>query len=323
MVHEYDAIPEDFFAGFAIAESTQLHPRYPQYYNGGMPWELFYIDFDNGAQLMLAVMAFHDTPNGTLTPVHGKDQPTYKVLSTLRLPDGRSVNLDDAVRVEHLDYRKIVGQTPGPFIQVKGVWTQGWKFRASFGGGKVKAGDGTMADVPPFDLGLTPQLEKDEPKLDDKGTGLTQRVPFDAAGSYGGCPIRGFGFTELIINWTDREKRDPWWTGGELPKVPAHCGDPVPKPPTGQPGNLDPGPEPSPPPRRQTPRAAGSTTRRTTRARTSATSNGGVSGYGAEPGGWTGHGQAAGPERPDRLHELRRVRDVRVRERQARRHRRR
>ena len=67
MVHEYDAVPEGLFAGFAAAESTQLHPRYPQYYPGGMPWELFYVDLDNGAQLMLSIMAFHDSPDGTLS----------------------------------------------------------------------------------------------------------------------------------------------------------------------------------------------------------------------------------------------------------------
>src|SRR3954451_7020224 len=243
MVHEYDASPEDLFAGFAVAESTQMHPRYPQYYSGGMPWELFFLDFDNGAQLMLAVLAFHDTPDGTLTPVVGSDQPTYKVLATLRLPDGRSVPLDDALHVEHLRYRTNAGQTPGPFIQVKGIWKQGWDFRVSFGGGRARAGDGPVATVPPFDLGLTPQLAQDEPHLADDGTGLTQRVPFDdagsyrgrplrglglpepvpfdAAGSYGGCPIRGFAFTELIINWYGRETRAPWWTGGEKPKVPA------------------------------------------------------------------------------------------------------
>jgi hypothetical protein len=285
MVHEYDAIPEDLFGGFAAAEMTQLHPRYPQYYEGGMPWELFFVDFDNGAQLMLTVLAFHDTPDGTLTPVLGKDQPTYRVMATLRLPDGRSVALDDALRVEHLSYRTIVGQTPGPFIQVKGVWKQAWDFRVSYGGGTVKAGDGTTAKVPPFDLGLTPQIAKDAPKLAADGTGLTQRVPFDAAGSYGGCPIHGFGFTELIINWYGRESRDPWWTGGSTPKVPAHCGKAA-APPTGTPGNLKPP---------ATPATAPNTTLESCQAGSpapatcsyDATSMGGVSGYGAEPGGWT------------------------------------
>src|SRR6185503_17739990 len=62
MTHEYDAAPEDFFAGFAAAASTQVHPRYAQYYQGGIPWELFFVDLDNGAQMMVALLAFHDTP---------------------------------------------------------------------------------------------------------------------------------------------------------------------------------------------------------------------------------------------------------------------
>jgi hypothetical protein len=285
MVHEYDASPEDLFTGFALAESSQVHPRYPQYYSGGMPWELFFLDFDNGAQLMLTVLAFHDRPDGTLAPVTGADQPTYKVLATLRLPDGRSVPLDDAVHVEHLSYRTIVGQTPGPFIQVKGIWKQGWEFRASYGGGRVRAGDGTIAQVPPFDLGLTPQLASDEPHLADDGTGLTQRVPFDAAGSYGGCPIHGFGFTELIINWYGREDRDPWWTGGSKPKVPAGCGDPVPAPPTGNDGDLSPPPSPDRPPSFKTERCQADDN--TPRCTYTAESMGGVSGDASAPGGWT------------------------------------
>jgi hypothetical protein len=270
MVHEYDAIPEDLFAGFVAAEATQLHPRYPQYYPGGMPWELFYMDFDNGAQMMLAVLAFHDTPDGTLTPVIGSDQPTYKVLATLRTPGGKSVPLDDAVRVEHLDYRTIVGQTPGPFIQVKGIWKQAWRFRVSYGGGN---------GVPAFDMGFTPQFAKDAPKLGDDGTGLTQRISYDAAGSYGGCPIHGFGWTEIIINWYGREKRDPWFTGGSPPKVPSKCGRPA-KPPAGQPGNLSPPPSPDTPPNLDPEGCQAAP------CSYDATAMAGVSGYAAEPGGW-------------------------------------
>jgi hypothetical protein len=232
------------------------------------------------------VLAFHDTPDGTLTPVIGHDQPTYKVLATLRLPDGRSVALDDALRVEHLGYRTIVGQTPGPFIQVKGIWKQAWDYRVSYGGGTVKAGDGTTAEVPPFDLGLTPQLAKDEPKLDAAGTGLTQRVPFDAAGSYDGCPIHGFGFTELIINWYGRESRDPWYTGGTKPPVPSRCGKRPPKPPTGTPGNLNPPATPATPPN-LTSEGCQVDNPGTATCRYDAKAMGGVSGYGAEPGGWS------------------------------------
>jgi hypothetical protein len=235
---------------------------------------------------MLAVLAFHDTPNGTLTPVIGHDQPTYKVLATLRLPDGRSIPLDDALHVEHLDYRTIVGQTPGPFIQVKGVWKQAWDFRVSYGGGTTKAPDGTTAKVPPFDLGLTPQFAKDAPKLDAAGTGLTQRISFDAAGSYGGCPVHGFGWTELIINWSGRESRDPWYTGGPLPPVPSHCVKHPPKPPTGTPGNLNPPPDPATPPSLTT-ESCQVGDPGTGTCRYDAKAMGGVSGYGAEPGGWT------------------------------------
>jgi hypothetical protein len=285
MVHEYDASPEDLFAGFLTAESTQLHPRYPQYYAGGIPWELFFFDLDNGAQLMLAVLAFHDTPDGTLTPVIGRDQPTYKVLATVRLPDGRSLPLDDALRVEHLSYRTIAGQTPGPFIQVKGIWKQAWDFRVSFGGGRMKAGDGSVATVPAFDLGLTPQLAKDEPKLGDDGTGLTQRVPYDAAGSYGGCPVHGFGYSEVIVNWYRREARDPWWTGGAKPPVPSRCG-PAPAPPAGQPGDLSPPPTPDTPPN-VAPEACHAGVPDPATCTLDAKAMGGVSGYGATPGGWT------------------------------------
>jgi hypothetical protein len=286
MVHEYDAAPEDFFAGFVAAEATQLHPRYAPYYPGGIPWELFFGDLDDGAQLMVAVLAFHDTPDGTLRPVIGKDQPTYKVLATLRLPDGRSVPLDAALHVEHLSYRQINGQTPGPFIQVKGIWKQAWDVRVSFGGGRVRAGDGSVATVPPFDLGLTPQLAQDEPKLAADGTGLTQRVPYDIAGSYGGCPVHGFAYSETIINWYRRESRDPWWTGGSKPEVPARCGDPVPAPPTGTPGNLSPPPTPTSPPHVD-PESCHAGIPDPATCTLDATAMGGVSGYGAAPGGWT------------------------------------
>src|SRR4051812_32568487 len=285
MVHEYDASPEDLFAGFAVAESTQLHPRYPQYWHGGMPWELTFVDLGNGAQLMLAVLAFHDTPDGTLRPVVGSDQPTYKVLATLRLPDGRSVALDDALHVEHLSYRTLVGQTPGPFIQVKDIFRQAWDYRVSFGGGRLRAGNGTVAAVPPFDLGLKPQLAKDEPALGPTGTGLTQRVAFDAAGSYAGCPVRGFGYGELIVNWYDRESADPWYTGGGLPAVPSRCETHPPAPPSGTPGNLNPPPDPSPPPSIN-PEACSAGAPDPPTCTLDATSQGGVSGYGAEPGGW-------------------------------------
>src|SRR4029078_7761858 len=95
MVHEYDAPPEDLPAGLAGSLSTQLHPRYAPYYQGGMPWDLFFVDLKNGAQLMLAVIPFHDTPDGAVQPAAGTKMKQYQVLATLRLPDGRSVPLDN------------------------------------------------------------------------------------------------------------------------------------------------------------------------------------------------------------------------------------
>ncbi|MGH7820928.1 MAG: hypothetical protein ACREQ9_14275, partial [Candidatus Binatia bacterium] len=97
MTHEYDATPEDIPAGLGVAMSTQLHPTFFTTYQGGMPWELFFLDLGNGAQLMVAVLAFHDTPDGTAAPIVGPDQSTYRVLATIRLPSGESVPLDDVL----------------------------------------------------------------------------------------------------------------------------------------------------------------------------------------------------------------------------------
>ena len=95
MTREYDASPEDLYAGLALAQGTQLHPSYAQYYHSGMPWELIFMDLEGGAQLMLATMAFHETEQGTIAPIIGAEQPTYAVLATLRLADGRSVAIPE------------------------------------------------------------------------------------------------------------------------------------------------------------------------------------------------------------------------------------
>jgi hypothetical protein len=223
LVREYDATPEDLFGGLALAEATQLHPRYPQYYVGGMPWELMFVDLGNGAQLMFATLAFHETEKGTITPVIGQDQPTYQVLATIRLPTGESIPIDNALHVEHLSYRLLAGNVPTFAVQIKGVWRQSWAFRAAFAGGTFTAGDGTKVRVPRFDLGIKPQYRKRDPGLDPAGNGLTQRVPLVVRGSYGGCGVRGFGWSELIINWYGKEKQDPWYSGGSAPKVPRRC----------------------------------------------------------------------------------------------------
>jgi hypothetical protein len=285
VVHEYDPHPEDIPGGLALAEATQLHPRYAPSYHGGMPWELFFLDLDNGAQLMLAALAFHETEKGTVTPVIGQNQPTYGVLATLRLPDGRSLPLDNAVRVEHLSYRTVIGRVPTFMVGVTGIWTQSWNFRVTYPGGTVRAPDGTAATVPPFDLGVTPQVHESVPQADDRGNRESQRVPLDTAGKYGGCPVRGFGWSELIINWYDREEHDPWWTGGELPPVPEQCGDPAPAPPGGPQGNMTPEFGPEPPPNLATETCQASDPDRPSCTYT-AKSRGGIGGYAPQPGGW-------------------------------------
>ena len=130
-----------------------MHPRYVSYYEGGMPWELIFLDLKNGAQLMVAIMAFHETKKGTATPFMGQGQPTYQLLSTLRLPSGESVPLNDKLRVEHLEYRNSVGRVPTFWVAVKGIWTQGWKYRMSYPGGTEELPGGKTVKVP----GLRPR----------------------------------------------------------------------------------------------------------------------------------------------------------------------
>jgi len=277
LVREFDASPDDLGARTALAETTQLHPRYASYYQGGVPWELAFVDLDNGAQLMLAVLAYQDSRDGTLKSVTAPTMPTYAVDATLRLPSGRSVPISD-IHVEHLSYRRIVGIVPTLFVYVNGVWTQAWTFRVSYPGGH---------GVPPFDIGLTPEVAKDEPKLDDKGQGLTQRVPLDAAGSYGGCPVHGFGYSELIVNWYGREKEDPWFTGGSLPAVPSRCLKNAPTPPGGTFGNLSPPPDQTPAAVGQDPGCSASSPSDDATCSFDATMNGAVLGSSQDPGEWT------------------------------------
>jgi hypothetical protein len=242
LVREYDATPEDLFLGLGLAESTQLGPRYFQYYQGGMPWDLFAMNLDNGAQLMLAVLAFHESRRGIAKPIVGPDQPTYQVLATLRLPTGESVPLDDHIRVEHLDYRRLVGYVPTFAIQTKGVWTQTWRNRVSMPRTKLTTPLGQNVTVPRFDIGLRPQIPKSEPALDDFGNGLMQRVPYLARGTYAGCPIKGFGWSESIVNYYGYEDDDPFFTGREMPRLPRRCKSGRPADPPPPPGDLDPPP---------------------------------------------------------------------------------
>ena len=62
---------------------------------------------------------------------------------------------------------------------------------------------------PAFDLGFNPEWAKDEPAQDAAGNGQTQRIPFAVGGSYGGCPVNGFAWSELIVNWYGHEADDP------------------------------------------------------------------------------------------------------------------
>jgi hypothetical protein len=281
-IREYDASPEDLPVGLGRAEATQLHPRYAQYYEGGMPWELLFLDLKNGAQLMVSLLAFQDTNKGTFAPAIAPDQPTYQTLATLRLPSGKSIRLDDRVRVEHLDYKTHVGRVPTFWVAVKGIWTMAWDYRVSYEGGKV---DGD--EVPPFDLGVTPQFPKSWPPVDDRGNGPTQRIPFDARGSYGGCPVEGFGWSELIIQWRGREKQDPWWTGGEVPPVPKKCGAKPTAPGGGAPGNLRPPREEFADPNLEPNPGCSAYAPTTPRCEYTSPTPAGLDGYGAEPGGWT------------------------------------
>jgi hypothetical protein len=282
MIREYDATPEDLPAGLALAQSTQMHPRYAQYYEGGMPWELVFLDLKNGAQLMLGLMAFHETHKGTFTPVAGQKQPTYKTLATLRLPNGKSVPLDDRIRVEHLSYKTHVGRVPTFWVAVKGIWTMAWEYRVSFEGGKVGG-----VKVPAFDLGVTPQFDRSWPPVDERGNGPTQRIPFDAAGSFAGCPVRGFGWSELIVQWRGREKQDPWWTGGKLPRIPRKCSKRSTAPGGGAPGTLSPRPEKQPEPDVKPSQGCSAYAPTTPKCEYVADTPAGVTGYSDTPGGWT------------------------------------
>ncbi|HWH43596.1 MAG TPA: hypothetical protein VNT32_02595 [Thermoleophilaceae bacterium] len=294
MVREYDATPEDLPAGLAVAQATQMHPRYVSYYEGGMPWELLFIDLRNGAQLMVAVLAFHETRKETGTPILPGDQATYKLLATLRLPSGESVPLNDAVRLEHLSYKTSVGRVPTFWVAVKGIWTQAWEYRVSHPGGPAALPGGGTVEVPAFDLGVTPQLDVSEPPVDARGNGPTQRIPYLADGSYDGCPVHGFGWSELIIQWRGREDANPWWTGGDPPPVPAACGEPVGerRPPAGEldPPHTERPPDPTPD---EGCSAYGPTV--PTCEYTAGTAAG-ISGYGSEPGGWTA--TVTSPEKP-------------------------
>jgi hypothetical protein len=280
MTHESDP-PEDIPGGLGIAAATQLHARYAQYYNLQWPWELVFADLGNGAQLMFDLQAYHDTPNGALRPL-APQMPTYRVLATLRLPSGLSVPLNGRLHAEHLEYRRLDTIAGATGTTLSTLVTQAWKLRISFPGGTVPDAAGAPVQVPPFDLGFVPPFSKDEPQADDHGNRLVQRVPFQVSGSYGGCPVHGFAWSELLVNWYGHEQNDPWFTGGSLPVVPRRCGQPVPAPPSGTPGNLNPPSGTAPPPA-----VGGEGCSAPPTCEFDAAHAGGIGGNGNAPGGWT------------------------------------
>jgi hypothetical protein len=282
MTHESNP-PEAIPVGLGLAASTQLHARYLQSYNLQWPWELVYADLGNGAQLMFDLQAYHDTPRGLTRPVN--HQPTYRVLATLLLPSGESVRLDDKLHAEHLDRRTLDSIASATGTSLSSPWTQTWKFRVSYSGGRLATPSGQRVRVPPFDLGLAPPWGKDDPRPDEHNNRLTQRVPFEVSGSYAGCPVHGFAWSELLANWYGWESRDPWFTGGKLPKTPKRCGDPVPPPPTGTAGELNPPAEPPEPPNLQLESCAANGDG-TPRCEYESKGPGGIAGQG-DPDGWT------------------------------------
>jgi hypothetical protein len=248
-----------------------------------------YFDIGNGAQLQLLVQTYFDTEDGTIGNAGGLfSVPTYRVMGTIRLPNGKSAVMDDRLFVEHLEYREIIGRVPTTFVYVFGQWTQAWQYRVGFPGGTATAGDGTTVTIPPFDLGITPFVDKAETFVDADGNGLDQRIALRIAGTWDTCPVDGTGWSELIVNWTGRTDQDPWYTGGDLPAVPKRCqktavvgaqdGNGLSLDP---PGANPPLPDPTTPPEGC---MAGVDQPVCT---FTATHDGAIFGYAAEPGDWT------------------------------------
>jgi hypothetical protein len=274
-----EAIP----IGIGLAVSSQIHARYLQSYNLQWPWELIYADLGNGAQLMFDLQAYHDTPRGIVN-VNPK-QPTYRVLATVRLPSGESVRLDEKLHAEHLERRTLDSIASATGETLESPWVQSWQFRVTYPGGIERAGNGEKVRVPPFDLGLAPPFTKAEPLGDAANNRLTQRVPFDVTGSYAGCPVDGFAWSELLSNWYGWEDRDPWANiGGKLPKTPKRCGAKVHQPPLAETGELDPPEEPLKPPVLANEQCTAND--QVPHCEFDATGDGGIAGTG-NPYGWT------------------------------------
>lgn len=289
LVHEYDATPEDIPIGLALTTATQVHHRFVQEYQGGIPWELMYFDIGNGAQLQLLIQAYKDTEDGTIRNGLGLfSVPTYRVMGTVRLPNGKSAQVDDRLLVEHLEYREIVGRVPTTFVAITGQWTQAWRFRVGFPGRTATAGDGTTVDIPPFDLGIEPYAHRDNHFVDANGDGLNQRVGLRIFGHWGGCPVDGTGWSELIVNWTGQTHKDPWFTGREVPDVPARCrNNAIVGTHDGNGKPLTPPRENPPLPDLTTPPEGCSAGLGQPDCTFTASHEGAVGGYASQPGGWT------------------------------------
>lgn len=289
LTHEYDATPEDIPGGLALATASQLHHRFVQEYQGGIPWELMYMDLGNGAQLQLLVQAYHDTEDGLIQNGFGAfSVPTYRVMGTVRLPSGESVALDDRLFVEHLEYREIVGRVPTTFVAITGQWTQTWRLRVGFPGGTAISGDGGAVEVPQFDLGIEPFAARDNHFVDTNGNGLNQRVALRVFGLWDTCPVDGSSWSELIINWTGETDRDPWFTGGDPPHVQAGCDEHnTVAARNGNGKSLSPaGRHPALPDPMTAPEGCWAGMGESTCSYV-ASHDGGIGGYAAEPGGWT------------------------------------
>jgi hypothetical protein len=206
------------------------------------------------------------------------------VLATLRLPNGASVALNDKLHAEHLDRRTLPSIAAVDGNLLSSVWVQSWRFRVAYRGGTMRAGDGRLVHVPAFDLGLVPPFNKSQPAGDEHNNRLTQRVPFDVTGTYNGCPVHGFAWSELLANWYGWEDRDPWFNaGGALPRTPRRCGAKVRQPAWHPTGQLNPPAEPIKPPEVREEHCTSDDS--TPRCEYTAQGDGGVAASG-DPGGW-------------------------------------
>ena len=291
LVHEYDATPEDIPVGLALTTATQLHHRFIQEYQGGIPWELMYFDIGNGAQLQLLVQAYHDTEHGTVGNAGGVfSVPTYRVMGTVRLPNGQSAAVDDRLSSS----TSSTGRSSG------GCRPRSSPSPAS-GPRRGACGSGSPAAPPPR---ATARPSPSRPStsassrsptgadtfVDANGDGLNQRVALRIAGTWDRCPVDGAGWSELIVNWTGQTDRGPVVHGRRRPRG----AEAVHEEGHGRcPGRQRPAAHADGRGRRRCPirrrrrRAAPPASVSRASCTFTATHEGAVGGYAAEPGGWT------------------------------------